>query len=110
MAEKIKMTAPKGGGVEVVGLDRIFANCVQMENLICKYERFAEDVTLSCMMPEVPRYMMEDEELDGTMIPGALDAMQRLLVRYRRMVSWMRRNGIDVESVADGSSGDGIMS
>lgn len=105
MSEKIKITAPKRGNrVEIVGLDEMFAYTVEREALIGQYERFTENVLLSCVMPEIPRYIVEHEEdMDG--IKDAFDALQAVLVRYRKMTSWMRNNGIDVESVAGDSKG-----
>ena len=34
------------------------------------------------------------------MMPGALEALDTVLVRYRKMTRWMRQNGIDPEAVA----------
>lgn len=100
MAEKIKITAPRRSDkVEIVGLDELVFHAIDQEALLSLYERFAEDVILMCVMPEVPRYVMEDERREDTKIPDGYDALQRLLVRYRKMVSFMRKNGIDVEAV-----------
>lgn len=86
--------------IELEGLDEIFSAAMNMENLLCKYERFAEHVVLSCAMPEIPRYTVHDEAIDDTPIPQAFEMLDRILVRYRRMTKWMRQNGIDPESVA----------
>lgn len=86
--------------VELSGLDDIFAFAVDSERTIGKYERFAEHVTLSCTMPEIPRFALEDSEIMGTPMEDAYVSLMKLLVRYRRMTSWMRSNGIDVEAVA----------
>lgn len=86
--------------IEITGLDEIFAQALDAENMLCKYERFAEHVILACAMPEIPRYTMHDETLDGTPMPQAFEVLDTLLVRYRRMTAWMRQNGIDPESVA----------
>ena len=88
--------------VELSGLDEIFAFAVDSERVIGKYERFAEHVTLSCAMPEIPRFALEDSEIMDTPMEGAYSALMKLLVRYRRITSWMRSNGIDVEAVAGG--------
>ncbi len=90
--------------IEITGLDEIFAQALDAENMLCKYERFAEHVILSCAMPEIPRYTIHDETLDGTPMPQAFEILDKLLVRYRRMTAWMRTNGIDPESVV-GESG-----
>lgn len=92
--------------VEIVGLDEIFASAMDAESIIGKYERLAEHVILSCAMPEIPRYIIHDEDIDGTPIPQALEMLDAVLVRYRKMTKWMRRNGIDPEAVA-GNSDDG---
>lgn len=76
------------------------------ENMLCKYERFAEHVILSCAMPEIPRYTIHDESIDGTQMPQAIEMLDRILVRYRRMTKWMRQNGIDPEAVAGSSDDD----
>lgn len=86
--------------IELEGLDEIFASSMDAENMLCKYERFTEHVLLSCAMPEIPRYSVHDESIDGTMMPQAFESLDRILVRYRRMTSWMRQNGIDPEAVA----------
>lgn len=90
--------------VEITGLDEIFSQALDAENMLCKYERFAEHVILSCAMPEIPRYTIHDETLDGTPMPQAFEILDKLLVRYRRITAWMRTNGIDPESVV-GESG-----
>lgn len=86
--------------IEISGLDEIFASAMDMEVMLCKYERFAEHVILVCAMPEIPRYTIQDEEIEGTHMPQAFDLLDKLLVRYRRMTSWMRQNGIDPENIA----------
>ena len=86
--------------VTVTGLDDIFSAALDAENMLCKYERFAEHVILACGMPEIPRYTMRLDSIEETLMPQAFDLLDRLLVRYRKMTSWMRKNGIDPESVA----------
>lgn len=86
--------------VTVTGLDDIFSTALDTENMLCKYERFAEHVILSCAMPEVPRYALHIETIEGTLMPEAFDLLDRLLVRYRKMTAWMRQNGIDPETIA----------
>ena len=86
--------------IELEGLDDVFAAALDNENFLVKYEKFAEHVILSCAMPEIPRYTIHDETLDGTPVPQAFEMLDHLLVRYRRMTAWMRRNGIDPEAVA----------
>ena len=99
MADKVKIFAPsKDGKVEISGLDEIFHAATLAENIICKYEKFAEDVILSCVMPEIPRYSLQDDE-KPEMISEAEDVLHTLLTRYRKMTEWMRKNGIDVDSV-----------
>ena len=101
MAKKFEMKANSDDGrgkVDIVGLDVIFDTGLQMENLLCKYERFTEDVLLACVMPENPRYVLEYDE-DDTMMGEAHNKLQKLLVRYRKLVTWMRSSGISVESV-----------
>ncbi len=85
--------------VEIIGLDEIFTSAIDAEAIIGKYERFAEHVVLSCAMPEIPRYVIHDEGIDGTMMPHAMESLDTILVRYRKMTKWMRQNGIDPESV-----------
>ena len=67
--------------------------------LICKYEAFTNDVLLSCTMPELPRYVLQYDEEEQTYMGDAFQAMQKLLIRYRKLVNWMRANGIDVEAI-----------
>ena len=86
--------------IEINGLDEIFTQALDTENMLCKYERFAEHVILACGMPEIPRYTLHNETIEGTLMPQAFEVLDTLLVRYRRMTSWMRTNGIDPESVA----------
>lgn len=102
MKEKIKMNAPEhsNGRVEIIGLDNIMFEMVSMENQLGQWDRFAEQVVLSCAMPEVPRVTLHNELMENTLMPQALDMLDNILVRYRRMTSWMRKNGIDPESVA----------
>ena len=101
MEKKFKMEANKDGGnidVTLDGLEEIFYTMMDMQSAIDEYGKFAENVLLSCVMPEVPRYILEVEDGSDD-IGNAWDALQRLLVRYRKLVSWMRTNGIDVEAV-----------
>ena len=86
--------------IELEGLDDIIDAALDNENFLVKYEKFAEHVILSCAMPEIPRYSIHDDSLEGTPVPQALEVLDHLLVRYRRMTAWMRRNGIDPETVA----------
>ena len=104
MKAKIE-SGKKDDGVKVVidGLDDVFLSLADSEALIGKYERFAEHVLLSCVMPEVPRLVLHDETIEGTPIPDALSALDTLLVRYRKMTKWFRNNGIDLDAVV----GDG---
>lgn len=108
MEKKAKIeSVKKDAGVKVVidGLDNVFLSLADSEALIGKYERFAEHVLLSCAMPEVPRFIVHDETIDGTPMPDALGSLDTLLVRYRKITKWLRGNGIDVESVV-GDGGD----
>lgn len=86
--------------VEIVGLDEIFASAIDAEAIIGKYERFAEHVLLSCAMPEIPRYTIHDEDIEGTMMTHAMDTLNTVLTRYRKFTKWMRQNGIDPDAVA----------
>lgn len=102
MEKKAKIEAVrKDAPVKVVidGLDDVFLSLADSEALIGKYERFAEHVLLSCVMPEVPRLALHDETIEGTPIPDAFSALDTLLVRYRKMTQWFRNNGIDPEAV-----------
>lgn len=102
MDKKFPMAAKSSDApvkVEIVGLDEIFASAIDAENILCKYERFTEHVILACAMPEIPRYTIHDESVEGTMMPHALESLDQILVRYRKMTKWMRQNGIDPESV-----------
>lgn len=102
MEKKAKIeSGKKEAGVRVVidGLDNVFLSLADMENLMCKYERFSEHVLLSCAMPEVPRFTIHDESIEGTPMPDALSALDALLVRYRKMTKWFRSNGIDPDAV-----------
>ena len=108
MSKKFKIESPDGGGgtsIEIVGLDSIFFDMLDCERTIGKYERFTEHVVLSCTMPEVPRLAMHDDELNGTPLEGGYEAVQKLLVRYRKITSWMRANGIDVNSIVGDNAG-----
>jgi hypothetical protein len=84
--------------VEVKGIDDILFCIQEQDALIAKYERFAEDVLLSCVMPEIPRSVLADDE-DGSIADRAHDALQTLLVRYRKITSWIKANKIDIESI-----------
>lgn len=86
--------------IELEGLDEIVAAALDNENFLVKYEKFAEHVVLSCAMPEIPRYTIHDDSLEGSLVPQACEMLDNLLVRYRRMTAWMRQNGIDPEAVA----------
>ena len=102
MDKKFPMAAKSSDApvkVEIVGLDEIFASAIDAENILCKYERFTEHVLLACTMPEIPRCVVHDEAIEGTMMPGALDSLNTILIRYRKMTRWMRQNGIDPEAV-----------
>ena len=105
MKDKIKMTAPEkeGGRVEIIGLDNIMFEAVSMENKLCQWDRFAEQVALACSMPEIPRFTLHNESMDDTMMPHALDLLDNLLVRYRKMTAWFRANNIDINDVVGGN-------
>lgn len=100
MKAKIE-SGKRDDGVKVVidGLDDVFLSLADSEALIGKYERFSEHVLLSCAMPEIPRLVVHDETIEGTIIPDAFSALDTLLVRYRKMTKWFRNNGIDPEAV-----------
>ena len=93
--------------IELEGLDEIVAAALDNENFLVKYEKFAEHVVLSCAMPEIPRYTIHDDTLEGTPVPQACEMLDHLLVRYRRMTAWMHRNGIDPEAVMGKSDEEG---
>lgn len=102
MDKKFPMAAKSSDApvkVEITGLDEIFASAIDAEAIIGKYERFAEHVLLSCAMPEIPRYTIHDEEMDGSLMQQGLETLDRILVRYRRMTAWLRQNNIDPETV-----------
>lgn len=102
MDKKFPMAAKSSDApikVEIVGLDEIFNTAIDTETILCKYERFAEHVILSCAMPEIPRYTIHDEEMDGSLMQQGLETLDRILVRYRRMTAWLRQNNIDPENV-----------
>lgn len=102
MDKKFPMAAKSSDApikVEITGLDEIFASAIDAEAIIGKYERFAEHVLLSCAMPEIPRYTIHDEDIEGTMMPQAFEMLDKILVRYRKMTKWMRQNNIDLEAV-----------
>lgn len=112
MGQKFKIEAPGNDGpatlkVEVKGIDDILFCIQEQDSVLAKYERFAEDVLLSCVMPEIPRFVLADHD-DDSIIDRAHDALQTLLVRYRKMTTWFRANKIDVESVV--GDNDGIKS
>lgn len=69
-----------------------------------EYDAFAEDVLLSVIMPEVPRHMMEDKY--GPHLAGdAAAALFSHMEGYRKILAFLRKNGIDVNEVV--GSGDG---
>lgn len=94
--------APATMKVEVKGIDDILFCIQEQDTMLARYERFAEDVLLSCVMPEVPRYVLADGD-DDSMMNNAHDALQTLLVRYRKMVAWFKTNKIDIEAVVGGN-------
>lgn len=103
MDKKFPMAAKSSDApvkVEITGLDEIFASAIDAETIIGKYERFAEHVLLSCAMPEIPRYTIHDDDIEGTMMPHAMDTLNTVLTRYRKFTKWMRQNGIDPDTVA----------
>lgn len=106
MSGKYKMEAPgiEPIRVEVKGIDDILYAIQEYESMLGRYERFTEHVLLSCLMPEVPRFILGDGD-EESMMDNAHDALQRILVRYRKMVSWFRANSIDVESVVGENEG-----
>ncbi len=103
MDKKFPMAAKSSDAsvkVEITGLDEIFASAIDAENIIGKYERFAEHVLLSCAMPEIPRCTIHDEDIEGTMMPHAMDPLNTVLTRSRTFTKWMRQHGIAPEAVA----------
>lgn len=102
MSQKFKIESPNNDPavkVEISGLDDVMYSIQEQEILLSKYERFAEDVLLSCAMPEIPRYLLADGD-DGIPIANnAHDSLQKLLVRYRKMTAWFRANKIDIDSI-----------
>lgn len=107
MSGKFKMEAPgiEPIRVEVKGIDDVLFAIQEYESALGRYERFTEDVLLSCLMPEIPRFVLGDCD-EESMIDNAHDALQRILVRYRKMVAWFRSNSIDVESVVGDNDGN----
>ena len=111
MKEKIKMSAPEkdNGKVEIIGLDNIMFEMVSMENQLGQWDRFAEHVVLSCAMPEVPRVTLHNDFMDDTLMPQALDMLDNVLVRYRKMTAWFRANKIDINDIV-GDNDDKVKS
>ena len=105
--EKFKMENKRPEKVEIVGLNDIFNTCILMENLLGKFERFAEDVLLSCNAPDTMRYRLEqdDESEADNLIGQAYDAMQSLLTKYRKILSWMQTNKINIDAVVGEDTG-----
>ena len=104
--EKFKMEN-KSDKVEIVGLNEIVNTCLVMENIIGTFEKFTEDVLLSCLTPDTMRFRLEkdkDSEIDD-LVGQAYDALQTILVRYRKIVSWMRTNNIDIDAVIGDDTG-----
>ena len=99
MENKFKTESNRPITVDIVGMDEVFNTAIAMERVICKYERFMEDVILSCVMPEQEHFMLEDEEMEGTMIKDAHDALHKLLNNHRKMLGWFKKNNIDPETI-----------
>lgn len=62
------------------------------------YAMFAEDVLLSVIMPDVPRFMLEDK-YKGHMADSAAAELFRHMEGYRKILDFLRRNGIDVNTI-----------
>ena len=65
------------------------------------FDAFAEDVLLSVVMPETPRHMMEEKY--GPHLAGdAASALFRHMEGYRKILAFLRKNGIDVNDIIGG--------
>ena len=65
------------------------------------FDAFAEDVLLSVVMPEVPRHMMAEKY--GPHAAGdAAGELFRHMEGYRKILAFLRKNGIDVNDIIGG--------
>ena len=99
--KKIPMTAPKQEGITVhlEGLPDLVAMVADLQHQVDTLNAFSEDVFKAVMLPEHVHYFIEGKYEDTEYCEEAMDGLLKLLAKYRAMLSFLEKNGIDPEKV-----------
>lgn len=90
------MAEKKPGEVENVS-DLAFL-VADLQKAAADYDSFAEDVLLSLVMPETPRFTLDGKYGDH-IADKALGVLFEHLAGYRKILDFLRKNGIDVNAI-----------
>ena len=108
--KKIPMTAPKQEGITIhlEGLPDLVAMVADLQHQVDTLKAFAEDVFKAVMLPEHVHYFIEGK-YDGTdYCEEAANGLAGLLAKYRAMLSFLKKNGIDPEQVFGEAKAKGL--
>lgn len=97
--KKVKAVVPrKGDKIEITGIDKVLGTIMDVTIQLCDMQKFVEDVLLSCVMPETPRYSLQYDGEDEN-ISSAESALYQRMEEWRKMTAWFRANNIDLDAV-----------
>ena len=97
--KEVKAVIPKKGDkIEITGLDSLLGTLMDVTVQLCDHQKFVEDVLLSCVMPETPRYSLQYDGEDEN-ISSAESALYQRMDEWRKMTAWFRANNIDLDAV-----------
>ena len=101
MDKKFPMTAgkPEGITVHLDGLPDLVAIVADLQNQIDLLQSFVEDVFKMVLIPDQVHYYLMDKYEDVEYAVDALDGLGVILSRYRKMLAFLQKNGINPEQV-----------
>ena len=108
--KKIPMTAPKQEGITIhlEGLPDLVAMVADLQHQVDTLNAFAEDVFKAVMLPDHIHFLIEGKYENTEYCEEAMDGLLKLLAKYRAMMSFLKKNGIDPEQVFGEAKAKGL--
>lgn len=99
--KKVPMTTPKPDGITVhlEGLPDLVAMVADLQHRLDTLNAFAEDVFKAVLLPDHIHFLIEGKYEDTQYCEEAMDGLLKLLAKYRAMMAFLEKNGIDPEKV-----------
>ncbi len=99
--KKVQMTAPKQEGITVhlEGLPDLVAMVADLQHRVDTLNAFAEDVFKAVLLPDRIHFLIEGKYEDTEYCEEAMNGLLKLLAKYRAMMAFLEKNGIDPEQV-----------